>query len=276
MCSCTFRNAWKGYSMFKQLNVLWIGLTLCVGGLFSTKANALLLTAPNYTITFSPGWDTVQSGSIVAKSQGLYGIALLSCTPGTTAPNVDSLATFYADSLGGHITKGKDSALTLGKYPVKWQEFLYDSLPKLSAQISRGSLFPVSLKNGKFRVYYIVSNGLIFTVSELAIVTNGSLPNADIEAALKTLTLISLAGIREIAGTWGGAEMWIHDGRIGGAWFSAHRPIAIDCFNLRGAWIGSAKASGNSGIWTLPGVDRNAFLRILLADGARFHLPIGD
>lgn len=262
--------------MLKHMNALLMGLSLCVGGLFATKTQALILRAPNYTITFSDGWDTVQSASILAKTQGLLGMALLSCTPGTTAPNLDSLVTFYADSLGGHITKGKDSALTLGKYSVKWQEFLYDSLPKLSAQISAQTNFPVALKNGRFRVYYLVSDGLVFTATGLTILKNGIPPNADIETAIKTLTLISVAGIREMAGTWGGSEMWIHGGRLGGSWFAAHRPIAIDCFNLRGARIGSAKPSGTPGIWTLPAVDDNAFLRIKLADGSRFHLPIQD
>lgn len=254
-----------------------IGLALAVWGFFVPDAHALLLTAPNYSITFPGGWDTLTSSAVVAKYKGLGGMATLSCVAGNTAPNLDSLAKFYADSLGGHMTKGKDSALTLGAYSVHWQEFHYDSLPKLSAQVSKAAGFPVSLKNGTFRVYYLTSGGFVFTTAELTVVAGGILPNEDIEGAIKTLKLGPNSGaIREIAGAWDGAEMWIHDGRLGGAWFAAHRPVAIDCFNLRGGWIGSAQPSGTPGIWTLPAVDRNAFLRIVLPDGSRFHLPTRD
>ncbi len=252
------------------------GLALAAWGFFVPDSHALLVTAPNYAITFSVGWDTLTSSAVVAKYKGFGGVATLTCAPGNTAPNLDSLATFYADSLGGHITKGKDSVLTLANYSVHWQEFHYDSLPKLSAQITLEAGFPVSLQNGVFRVYYLTSGGFVFTLSELTLFASGTLPSVEMESAITTLKLGAQAGIREIAGTWGGSEMWIHDGRVGGSWFAAHRPVGIDCFNLRGSWIGSAQPSGAPGIWTLPAVDRNAFLRIVLPDGSRFHLPIRD
>jgi hypothetical protein len=254
-----------------------LGLALAIWGFFVPESHALLLTSPNYSITFPGGWDSVKTASVVSLYGGIGGMATLSCAPGNAAPNLDSLAKFYADSLGGHITKGKDSALTLATYSVHWQEFNYDSLPKLSAKLSVAAGFPVSLKNGTFRVYYLTSNGFVFTAVELALLPGGTLPSKDIESAIKTLKLGPNAGaIREIAGAWGGPEMWIHDGRLGGAWFVAHRPVSIDCFNLRGSWIGSAQPSGTPGIWTLPAVDRNAFLRIVLPDGSRFHLPTRD
>jgi hypothetical protein len=249
------------------------GLAMSLAGFFAKESKALDLVAANYTITFNTSWDTVQTASILGKSRGLFGMALLSCNAGALPPNLDSLAQFYADSLGGHITKGADSTLTLGKYQVKWQDFKYDSLPKLTAALQKQVPGASALKDGSFRVYYLVSEGFVFTTTGLPIVKGFPVPYPDIEAAIKTLVITGQAAIREIAGAWNGPEMWIHDGRLGGAWFSAHRPVSIDCFSLRGSWVGSAKPSGTPGIWTLPGVDRNAFLRIVLPDGSRFHLP---
>ena len=263
--------------MRSQRNGIRFALAFSLAGFFAPKSHAILVTGANYNITFSAGWDTIQTQAIVAKYQGLGGMASMGAVPGTVPPNLDSLTVFYADSLGGHITKGKDSSLTIGNYAVKWQEFKYDSLPKLSELISGKAPFPVSLKDGSFRVYYLVSDGFVFTISGMTIVPKSTTtPYPDIEAAIKTLKLAPQTGIREITGAWGSSEMWIHDGRLGGSWFAAHRPVSIDCFNLRGSWIGSAKPSGTPGIWTLPAVDRNAFLRILLSDGSRFHLPTRD
>lgn len=250
---------------------------LSVGGFFLSNSRALDLSNSNYSITFAQtGWDTVQNASIVAKNLGTAGIGIITCTKGTIEPNLDSLAVFYADSLGGRITKGKDSSLTLGKYQVKWQEFKYDSLPKLSSALSIQAGFPIQLKDGSFRVYYLISDGFIFTLTGLPISKIFPPPYADIQAAIKTLKLLAQAGIREIVGAWGGPEMWIHGGRLGGAWFAAHRPLSIDCFNIRGSWIGAAKPTGTAGIWTLPAIDRNAFLRIVASDGSFFHLPIRE
>jgi hypothetical protein len=262
-------------------NNLFLSVLLSTVGFFSSNSNALVLNNSEYSITFAPsGWDTVQTSSILRKDFGINGVVLLTCAKGSTAPNLDSMVLFYADSLGGRITKGKDSSLTLGNYKVNWQDFKYDSLPKLSAAIKSQSGFPIQLKDGSFRLYYLLSNGFVFTMTGLPIpnpITRiSNPPYADMEAAFKTLNFNTQSRIRETTGAWGGSEMWIHNGRLSGAWFSAHRPVSIDCFNIRGIWIGAAQPSGSSGIWTLPAIERNAFLRILLPDGSRYHLPTRD
>ncbi len=266
----------KGRAMIAATTRFIFGLAFALVGVLSSQLNATEFTGKNYSITFPKGWDTVQTSGLIGLNIGLGGLATLSAVEGTKAPSIDSLAAFYADSLGGHITKGKDSALTLGIYSVHWQEFLYDSLPKLSSQVTVAAGFPVSLKNGKFRVYYLVSGGYVFSTAVMSVLPNVKLPSDAIETAIKTLKLGVQAGIREIKGAWGGTEMWVHNGRLGGAWFAAHQPKRIDCFNFRGAWIGSAQPSGSSGIWILPSVDRNAVLRMTLPDGSQVHLSVRD
>jgi hypothetical protein len=235
----------------------------------------------NWSITFSNLWKpvTVGDSTILKKNEGIGGIAILSCVPGQNAPNIDSLAKFYGDSLGGHITMGKDSVLPLGAYQVYWHELKYDSLPKLNSMLAaQASSLPIPpLRNGSFRIYYLESGGFVFSIIALPIFQSPVLPPyAEVEAALTTLKLGALAGIQQLASKWDGVEMWIHDGRVGGAWFSAHKPRSIDCFNVRGAWIGSAKSSGSAGIWILPSVAQNSLMRILLSDGSYFNLRIRD
>ncbi len=251
------------------------GLALFI---FQAKVDAKVFTGDNFKITYPPLWDTLLNKNIIAKNSGLSGISILTNVPGSRSPNLDSITLALGDSLGGHFTKAKNGVLTLGKYTVNWQDFAYDSLPKLSAQIQISTGLPLSIKNDSIRVYYLVSDGYVFTLSGMTIKTgfiNPVKPYADLESAIATLILgPQTSMIREISGRWGGAEKWVRDGRLGGAWFSAHRPRSIDCFNLRGAWVGAAIRTNSEGIWVLPSIDRNSLLLITLADGSRLHLPI--
>ncbi len=263
----------KNFNLCTKYHVAILSILALV--FLQSKIEAKTFTGDNFQITYPAFWDTLQSKNIIAKYGGLSGVSLVSCIAGTQSQNLDSVAQVLGDSLGGHFTKGNTGLLTLGKYQVNWVNYKYDSLPKLSKSVQTATGFPVSLKNDSIRIYSVVSGGFIFTGTLMTIITNSKPPYADMETAIATLTLGTQAGaIREITGRWGGAEMWVRDGRLGGAWFSANSPKAIDCYNLRGSWVGEAIHSNSTGIWVLPSVDRNAVLLITLADGSRFHLPI--
>ncbi len=244
-------------------------------GVSQVKAQ-VTVAKPTFSISFGTGWDTTETNSSIVSNSSAFQVATMGATPGTGSPNIDSMLTFYSDSLGGHLTKGKDSSLTLGSYSVHWQDVKYDSLPKLTAMIKAqmgplvGSL--INLKNGTFRVYYLQANGYEFSIAAITVRPNAIPSYADIEAAIKTLKLGVNSAIRELAVAWGGTDIWVREGRLGGAWFSAHKPVSISCYNLRGAWMGPAIPSGSQGIWVLPSAGQNAFLQIVLPDGSRYHL----
>ncbi|MEO6098302.1 MAG: hypothetical protein ABIW76_22570, partial [Fibrobacteria bacterium] len=175
-----------------------------------------------------------------------------------TLPNLDSLATFYSDSLGGHITKDSSGIKTLGNYSVHWQQFKYDSLPKLSAQISASTGLEVHLTNGNFRVYYLQSESYVFTLALLAVLPGGIPPYADVEAAITTLKLGAQTGIISLA-RGAGRDLWIRGGKLGGAWLKANRVFAVECFDTRGALIGSATHAAE-GSWNLPASRQDMFV----------------
>ena len=244
----------------------------------------LVFNLPAYTITFEnsklrSGWDSLDTppaqwagmANPPKVAFSLEGFAMMSCEPGTAQPNLDSLATSLAAQYGGHVTKGGDSAGTFGKYAFRWQEYNYDSLPGLSVVVSQAAGFPVSLKNGKIRVYSTLSEGQIFTVPVLPVkVLPVGAPNPfpDVEAALRTLVLRAGAGIRPIA-SGSGAGMWSRQGRLGGEKLRLHPPAAIESYDAAGAFQGLAVWE-SMGTWRLP-VHGTSALRILMPDGSSWH-----
>jgi hypothetical protein len=226
----------------------------------------------NFAITFTTGWDTIQSASVIGKYQGLAGMVTQGATEGTALPNLDSLAAFYSDSLGGHITKDSSGTKTLGKYSVHWQQFKYDSLPKLSAQISASTGLTVNLKNGSFRVYFLQAEGHVFTLALLAILPNAIPPYADVETAIPTLKLGAQAGIISLA-RGVGRDLWIRGGKLGGAWLRTNRVFAVECFDTRGALIGSA-THAPEGSWNLPSSRQEMFVVLRMADGTTEHFNV--
>lgn len=243
----------------------------------SAKAQGLVVDGPRYTLTMTAmGWDSIQvpegegadlDFTVLAKLQGLGGLSYVSCEPGTLPPDLDTLAADFASQLGGNITLGKDSSLTLGAYAVKWQEFKYDSLPALADMIQQRAGFRPTLKNGSFRVYYLVSGGYVFAMAGLAIMPNGIPPYADIQAAIAGLKLKPLAGaVREAARDLGGG-LWTRDGLLGGAWLRNHPAASVDCFTPDGAFAGSARPDGD-GAWILP-ASRSALVIVVRARDGR-------
>jgi hypothetical protein len=226
----------------------------------------------NFAITFTTGWDTIQSANVIGKYQGLYGMATQGATEGTTLPNLDSMAAFFSDSLGGKITKDSSGTKTLGKYSVQWQKFTYDSLPKLSAQISASTGLTVNLKNGSFRVYYLQADGFVFTIALLAILPNAIPPYGDVESAIATLKLGTQSGIIALA-RGPGRDLWIRGGKLGGAWLKTHRVFAVECFDTRGALIGSATHAAE-GSWNLPASRQDMFVVLRMADGTTEHFSV--
>lgn len=227
----------------------------------------------NFAITFAtPGWDTASSTYIITKYKGLYGVATMGAVPGATLPDLDSLTASYSDSLGGKITKDSSGVKTLGKYEVHWQKYTYDTLPKLSALVSKAADFPVTLKNGSFRVYYLTADGFQFTLACMSVLAGGTPPYTDVEQAIATLKLGGNAGILSAART-GGRDLWIRDGMLGGAWLQGHKPVAVEGFDLRGGLVGAAKPAGD-GAWSLPASRADMLLRVRLADGASLHFLV--
>lgn len=227
----------------------------------------------SYTINFSAAWDTIpKTPNVIGKYKGVYGIATLGATESETLPNLDSLAAFYSDSLGGHITKDSSGIKTLGKYSVHWQQFKYDSLPKLSAQISAATGLIVNLQNGSFRVYYLQSDVYVFTLALLAVLPGGIPPYADAEEAISTLKLGNQAGIISLS-RGVGRDLWIRGGTLGGSWLKTNRVFAVECFDVRGALIGSATHAAE-GSWNLPASRQNMFVVLRMADGSVEHFNV--
>jgi hypothetical protein len=253
----------------------YFGLVLLALGLMMTgraSAQGKMFWGDGYSITFqSTSWDTVKSRNIIA-STSFFAIATMGASPATGLPNLDSMTDAYADTLGGKITKDSSGVKTLGKYEVHWQKYNYDSLPKLSAIISASAPFIPPLKKGSFRIYYLYSGGFEFTLACMSILPNGIAPYAEIEAAIATLKLGSEAGILGAARA-AGRELWIRDGKLGGAWLRAHKPVSVEGFDARGALVGSASAA-SEGTWALPASKETLVLRVRTADGLSAHLPV--
>jgi hypothetical protein len=231
-----------------------------------------LIKGENFSITFATGWDTIMTSNVVGKYAGLNGMATLGAAEGTALPNLDSMAEFYADSLGGHITKDSSGIKTLGTYTVHWQKFKYDSLPKLSAQISASTGLQINLKDGSFRVYYLVSDGFVFSVAVMAVLPGGFPPYADVEKAIATLKLGDKVGIISLA-RGPGRDLWIRGGKLGGGWLKTNRVFAVDCFDSRGALIGSA-THGAEGTWNLPAARQDMFVVLRTAGGSSEHFVV--
>jgi len=231
-----------------------------------------LFKGDNFTITFQSAWDTLGSPGIIAKHIGLEGVATVNAAPGTTLPDIDSLLAFYSDSLGGHITKDSSGTKTIGGYNVHWQKFDYDSLPKLRKLIMDKTKFPVDLKNGSFRVYYLQSNNLVFTLAVLPLFPFADSPYGDVEIAIATLKLGVQAGIISLS-QGPGRDLWIRNSKLGGTWLRTNRVFAVDCFDTRGVLIGAATHAAE-GSWNLPASHREMFVVLRTADGSTEHFTV--
>ncbi|MDB5105158.1 MAG: hypothetical protein JWP91_2847 [Fibrobacteres bacterium] len=253
----------------------WVALAAIVTmGMVFPKAAAAqkLIKGDNFSLTFPSGWDTVKSSNVVGKYGGLSGMATLGATPGTEMPDLDSLAQFYSDSLGGHITADSSGAKLIGGRTVQWQQFKYDSLPKLSTQISAQTGLQVNLKDGNFRVYYLKADGFVFTLALMSILPGGIMPYADVEKAISTLKLGGQAGIFTVARA-GGRDLWVRNGKLGGSWLKSHKVFAVDCYDSRGALIGSA-THAPEGAWSLPASRLEMFISLRTADGAGLNFSV--
>lgn len=251
-------------------------LALAMAAVMPEEAAAqsgLKVDRPRYTLTMTvAGWDSIQvpegegtgvDFTVLAKLQGFGGLSYVTCDPGTLPPDLESMADNFSGVLGGNITRGRDSSITLGKYAVKWQEFKYDSLPLLADMIQERAGFRPALKNGTFRVYYLVSDGFVFTMAGLSVMPNGIPPYADIEGAIKGLVLKPQSGsVREAARDLGGG-LWARSGLLGGAWLKEHPAASVDCFTPDGAFAGSARPDGD-GAWVLP-ASRSALVIVVRA-----------
>jgi hypothetical protein len=228
-----------------------------------------------YTLTMAFGWDSVAipagqaigaDFSVIAKVQGINGLAYISCVPGSDLPNVDSLAANYASVLGGAITKDSAGTKTLGKYAVHWQDFKYDSLPILSEMIRARAPFIPPLKNGSFRVYYLVSDGYVFTIAGIRVVASSPYPYPDIETGISTLKFKPLSGhVRGAVRNLGGG-LWTRDGLLGGDWLRKHPALSVECFGTDGRFLGSAIPDGDAA-WILPASREGMVVVIRARDG---------
>ena len=229
-------------------------------------------TGASYAITFNSRWDTTKVKGVIGHTGGLGGIAALGATPGNSLPNVDSIMATFKDSLGGDLKKDSSGQMTIAGYEVHWQKFTYDTLPKLSAAITAAMGFPVTLKNGSFRVYYLNANGVGFSIAGMAVIPRGTPPYADVEAALATLKLGPQSGIVPL----GGArlrDLWVRDGKLGGAWLRANRVFAVECYDSRGAMLGYATHAAE-GAWKLPVGRGEMLVRLRTAQGTGLHFMV--
>lgn len=242
-------------------------------GLWPQSAHAQKTFAgEHYSITFGAGWDSLQSQAILGKNMGLNGLASMGATPGSSLPDIDSLADAYSDSLGGQIKKDSAGQVTLGKYAVHWQKFTYDSLPALSALVSKQlGGFPVTLRKGEFRVYYLNADGVSFAVACISI-TGGKPPYADVETAIATLKLSAGTGIIPLSRGFA-RDIWVKDGRLGGGWLKANRVYAVECYDVRGSFLGLA-AHAAEGSWRLPSSQGEMLVRLKTANGSGMHFLV--
>lgn len=226
----------------------------------------------DYAITFSSNWDTVMNNAVLGKLGGLGGLATLGAEKSATLPNIDSISAALTDSLGGEVKKDSSGKKTIGAYEVFWQKYTYDSLPALSAMLAEMSPFAPPLKNGSFRVYYLHSNGMAFTIACMSIFSGAIAPYAEIEAAIATLKLGASAGIHTVMRT-GGRDIWVRDGKLGGSWLKDNRVFAVECFDSRGALIGAATHAAE-GTWKLPVSRQEMFVRLRTAVGTGLHFIV--
>ncbi|HKP97000.1 MAG TPA: hypothetical protein VJ385_14715 [Fibrobacteria bacterium] len=234
-------------------------------------AQGKTFTGENYGITFPAGWDIIRAPNVIAKISA-FAMGIMGASAGTTLPDVDSLTAAFSDSLGGPIRKDSSGVKTLGKYQVHWQKYAYDTLPRLSALITKEAPFIPPLKDGSFRVYYLVSDGVSFSTACLSLLHGGIAPYGEVEQAILTLKLGALAGIRDVARA-SGPDLWIRGGKLGGAWLQAHHPVSIEGFDARGALLGAA-VPASEGAWVLPSAPETLFLRVRAADGSSLRLAV--
>jgi hypothetical protein len=240
----------------------------------SAQSTTRTFKGDEYAITFSSAWDTVMNNSILGKYLGAGGMATLGAEKSAALPNIDSISAALTDSMGGEVKKDSSGKKTIGTYEVFWQKYTYDSLPTLSAMLAEMSPLATPLKNGSFRVYYLHSNGVAFTIACMSILAGGKgiAPYADIEAAIATLKLGSLAGIHSVMRT-GGRDLWVRDGKLGGSWLKTNRVFAVECFDSRGALIGAATHAAE-GTWMLPASRQEMFVRLRTAVGTGLHFIV--
>jgi hypothetical protein len=258
-------------------NSLLVRLSLALLLPIAVSAQGRTFHGSQYAITFqpkssNPSWDTIQSPSIIGKTGGLFGMATMGAAPGNALPNLDSLTTVFSDSLGGELKKDSSKTLMIGGYEVHWQKYTYDSLPKLSKIVSAAAKTKVNLKDGSFRVYYLVSGGYQFSLACISVLFGGLAPYADVEEALATLKLGEAAGIVDRA-RMVSRDLWVRDGQLGGGWLAAHKPMAIDAYDTRGFRIGSG-VPNSKGTWTLPAWRQEMFLRVRAADGSSLQFVV--
>ena len=246
------------------------------------EAQNLRIDKPRYTLTLSSQWEAVavpegqnadSNLAILSKLGGIGGIAYVTCEPSTIEPNLDALAASFSELLGGGITTDSAGSMVLGKYSVKWQDFKYDSLPVLADMVEERMGVRPNLKNGKFRAYYLVSDGYVFTMAGLRLLTQGMLPYSDIESAIATLVLKPQSGavypvVRQLAG-----GLWSRNGELSGNWLDVHPVIAVDCFSLSGKFIGSARPDGAS-TWILPSRTEALVVVVRSRDGQSLSLIV--
>jgi hypothetical protein len=256
--------------MFKSMIAM---MAVCALGFLPRAAHAQgkTFSGDHYSIVFATTWDTLQSHSVLGKNLGLSGLATLGAELGNSLPNVDSLTKAYSDSLGGDIKKDSSGQKTIGTYDVHWQKYTYDTLPKLSEAISKETGFPVTLRKGEFRVYYLSSGGVRFAIACISI-TGGKPPYADVEAALATLKLTTQTGIIPLAPGLA-RDLWVKDGKLGGGWLKANRVYAVECYDTRGAFLGQA-AHAAEGTWQLPKAQGEMLVRLKTAGGSGLHFLV--
>jgi hypothetical protein len=263
----------KGIPMFKSILA---ALSFCALALLPRAASSQTLktfSGDHYSIGLASSWDTVQTHLVLGKSLGSQGMAALGVSLGSTLPNLDSLTAAYAVTLGGDIKKDSSGRMTLGKYDVHWQKFTYDSLPGLSKAVTQAAGFPVNLKKGEFRVYYLNSDGVSFSVACMSIVSLVKAPYAEVETAIgTTLKLNSGTGIIPLSRGFG-REIWVKDGKVGGAWLKANRVYAVECYDTRGAFLGQATHAAE-GTWQLPKFQGEMLVRLKKVDGNGMHFLV--
>lgn len=258
---------------------VWAVAALFGPGAVSAQLQPLVMTDSLYTITYdnpklNAAWSTFPSipGAVYSPFAGFM---KLDCQAGTSNPDMETLAKTYSAAFGGNITVAGSGKATLGKYEFNWQDFNYDSLPILRAEIKVRARVDINLKNGKIRAYYVLSAGKVFAMAVLpaTILPFGSAPNPmpDAESALMTLNIFPSAGIRGGFAASRGPGIWTQDGMLGGEWPRGMPPLAIECYNGRGAFVGMAKPSGSPGVWELPAGHGGLALKLRMPDGSLLH-----
>lgn len=239
-----------------------------------------VLDKPSFTYTLPMAWDSVDVPnaqeipadlSVLSKVGGLGGLAYVQCAPGSVAPDLDVLTADLAGLLGGNIAKGESGSLTLGPYAVGWQEFTYDSLPLLNEVIRQVEPSLPALKDGKFRVYWLVSSGYVFTVAGLPLISFMETPYKDIEGGIAKLVLKPNAGTVRHALRRAGPGLRVSDGILRGDWLDAHPAVSVVCHSLDGAFAGHASRV-EAGAWKLPSGKGALAVHVRSGDGQSLRI----